>query len=130
MTTTTIERPQVAPVVQPPETTTAEDEATRLLRLAYWLHGEYLWTRETFARDSRGVACMLDDPRAVAFCLSGLVQLAAMRGGFTWDALSDAFERVKVAIGGYSMPVWNDIEARSRRDVAVALRRAIVLPAA
>ncbi len=92
------------------------------------------WTRRGYARDSQGEVCSLSSEQATCWCVTGALTLASIRtrpliDGLDRDtseaALHNAEDRVARAIGGGSVPNWQDAETTTHEQVLKALDDAI-----
>ena len=92
------------------------------------------WTRRGYARDSQGEVCSLSSEQATCWCVTGALTLASIRtrpliDGLDRDtseaALHNAEDRVARAIGGGSVPNWQDAETTTHEQVLKALDVAI-----
>jgi hypothetical protein len=108
-----------------PDTATAS-VADVLNRAAYLLSKPGAWCRRDAAQTKTGYSVEVNDPQATCWCAGGAIHRVA--GPDTLPAL-DAFEAyVDKHLGwSYGFMKWNDVPARSQKEVVKALRAAALV---
>ena len=75
-----------------------------------WCQGYYACTKD-------GVMCEYNDPRAVKWCIMGALDKVYP------SSSGEAVHKIEKALGGKSLPLWNDAKGRTQAQVVHVLRR-------